>query len=440
MSTKLPKVMLPLAGVPMVSRVINTAEKLTTKISVVTGYQNEVLESHLRQFHPNVATFYQDKQLGTAHAVMTAKNDIEKNDKVLVLYGDVPLVTENSLKELISLQELNGESMVILTMEPADPTGYGRVLKDQDGHAMTIIEEKDASEEQKEIQEVFTGTMLVNGKMLLDSIDEINNDNAAGEYYLTDLIKLTYNKGVKIKTASVKPEEVLGANNKFELHELERIFRHMNANDLLEQGVTLVDATRVDLRGSLESGQDCSIDINVILEGTNTIGNNVKIGPNVYLKDVVIGDNTVIEAFSHIVSTNIGSDCNIGPYARLREGTEIKDQAKIGNFVETKKTTLEQGAKANHLSYLGDASIGENSNIGAGTITCNYDGKDKHKTDIGNNSFVGTNSSLVAPVKIGDDAYVGAGSVITKDVPDGSLGVARGKQTNKEGWSEKKKK
>jgi bifunctional UDP-N-acetylglucosamine pyrophosphorylase/glucosamine-1-phosphate N-acetyltransferase len=324
-------------------------------------------------------------------------------------------------------------------MIPKDPFGYGRVLKNDSGLATEIIEEKDASPEQKKINEVFTGIMIIKGEMLLSSLDEVNNNNAAGEYYLTDVIKIASKKGVKINPIIVEETEVLGANTKSELHEIENIFREMKSKDLLEQGITLSDASRVDVRGNVTAGKDCSIDVNVILEGEITLGTNVSIGPNCYLKDVVISDNVFIEAFSHIVSTQIGADCNVGPYARLREGTVLEDQAKIGNFVETKKTKIGKGSKANHLAYLGDAEVGEDSNIGAGTITCNYDGTNKHKTKIGNKTFVGTNSSLVAPLNIGNNSYIGAGSVITKDVEDDALAVARGKQSNKSGWAKNKK-
>jgi bifunctional UDP-N-acetylglucosamine pyrophosphorylase/glucosamine-1-phosphate N-acetyltransferase len=324
-------------------------------------------------------------------------------------------------------------------MLPDDPTPYGKVIKDSSGHAIKITEQKDASDEEKKIPEVFTGIMTVNGEMLVTALNEINNNNAASEYYLTDLIEILSLKGVKINCIQANPDEVVGANNKQELHQLESILRNMKSEQLLDQGITLIDASRVDLRGEVSAGKDCSIDVNVILEGKITLGENVTIKSNVILCDVTIGDNSVIEAFSHLSSATVGSNCSIGPYARLREGSEIGNNAKIGNFVETKKTRLGEGAKANHLAYLGDADIGDNANIGAGTITCNYDGTNKHKTTVGENSFIGTNSSLVAPVNIGKGAYVGAGSVITKDVPDESLAVARGKQVIKEDWVKNKK-
>ena len=435
MHTNLPKVMQPLAGRPMIDHVIITAGTLTNKISTIIGYKKDVLNEHLSANFKNVETFVQPELNGTAGAVKAAQKNIMDDEDVLILYGDVPLISHESLKNALN----DNHDAVILTMIPKDPFGYGRVLKNDSGLATEIIEEKDASAEQKKINEVFTGIMIIKGEMLLSSLEEVNNNNAAGEYYLTDVIKIASKKGVKINPIVVEETEVLGANTKSELHEIENIFREMKSKDLLEQGITLSDASRVDVRGNVTAGKDCSIDVNVILEGEITLGTNVSIGPNCFLKDVVISDNVSIEAFSHIVSTQIGADCNVGPYARLREGTVLEDQAKIGNFVETKKTKIGKGSKANHLAYLGDAEVGQDSNIGAGTITCNYDGTNKHKTKIGNKTFVGTNSSLVAPLNIGNNSYIGAGSVITKDVEDDALAVARGKQSNKSGWAKNKK-
>ena len=427
--------MQPLAGRPMIDHVITTAGTLTNKISTIIGYKKDVLNEHLSANFKNVKTFVQPELNGTAGAVKAAQKNIMNGEDVLILYGDVPLISHESLKKALN----DNHDAVILTMIPKDPFGYGRVIKNDSGLATEIIEEKDANAEQKKINEVFTGIMIIKGEMLLSFLDKVNNNNAAGEYYLTDVIKIASKKGVKINPIVVEETEVLGANTKSELHEIENIFREMKSKDLLEKGITLSDASRVDVRGGVSAGKDCSIDVNVILEGEITFGTNVSIGPNCYLKDVVIGDNVSIEAFSHIVSTQIGADCNVGPYARLREGTVLEDQAKIGNFVETKKTKIGKGSKANHLAYLGDAEVGEESNIGAGTITCNYDGTNKHKTKIGNKTFVGTNSSLVAPLNIGNNSYIGAGSVITKDVEDDALAVARGKQSNKSGWAKNKK-
>ena len=435
MYTNLPKVMQPLAGRPMIDHVITTAGTLTNNISTIIGYKKDVLNEHLSANFKNVETFVQPELNGTAGAVKAARMSIMDDEDVLILYGDVPLISQETLKNALN----DNYDAVILTMIPKDPVGYGRVVKNDSGLATEIIEEKDANAEQKKINEVFTGIMIIKGEILLSSLDEVNNDNAAGEYYLTDVIKIASKKGVKINPIVVEETEVLGANTKSELHEIENIFREMKSKDLLEQGITLSDASRVDVRGDVSAGKDCSIDVNVILEGEITLGTNVSIGPNCYLKDVVISDNVSIEAFSHIVSTQIGADCNVGPYARLREGTVLEDQAKIGNFVETKKTKIGKGSKANHLAYLGDAEVGEDSNIGAGTITCNYDGANKHQTKIGNKTFVGTNSSLVAPLNIGNNSYIGAGSVITKDVEDDALAVARGKQSNKPDWAKNKK-
>ena len=435
MHTNLPKVMQPLAGRPMIDHVIKAAGTLTNKISIIIGYKKEVLNEHLSANFKNVETFFQPELNGTAGAVKAAQKNIMDDEDVLILYGDVPLISHETLKKALN----DNHDAVILTMIPKDTFGYGRVIKNDSGLATEIIEEKDADAEQKKINEVFTGIMIIKGEMLLSSLDEVNNNNAAGEYYLTDVIKIASKKGVKINPIVVEETEVLGANTKSELHEIENIFREMKSKDLLEQGITLSDASRVDVRGGVSAGKDCSIDVNVILEGEITLGTNVSIGPNCYLKDVVISDNVSIEAFSHIVSTQIGADCSVGPYARLREGTVLEDQAKIGNFVETKKTKIGKGSKANHLAYLGDAEVGEDSNIGAGTITCNYDGTNKHQTKIGNKTFVGTNSSLVAPLNIGNNSYIGAGSVITKDVEDDALAVARGKQSNKPGWAKNKK-
>ena len=435
MHTNLPKVMQPLAGRPMIDHVITTAGTLTNKISIIIGYKKDVLNAHLSANFKNIETFVQPELNGTAGAVKAAQKKIMNDEDVLILYGDVPLISHESLKKALN----DNHDAVILTMIPKDPFGYGRVIKSDSGLVTEIIEEKDANAEQKKINEVFTGIMIIQGEMLLSSLDEVNNNNAAGEYYLTDVIKIASKKGVKINPIVVGETEVLGANTKSELHEIENIFREMKSKDLLEQGITLSDASRVDVRGGVSAGKDCSIDVNVILEGEIKLGNNVSIGPNCFLKDVVISDNVSIEAFSHIVSTQIGADCSVGPYARLREGTVLEDRAKIGNFVETKKTKIGKGSKANHLAYLGDAEVGEDSNIGAGTITCNYDGTNKHKTKIGNKTFVGTNSSLVAPLNIGNNSYIGAGSVITKDVEDDALAVARGKQSNKSGWTKNKK-
>ena len=435
MNTNLPKVMQPLGDSTIISHVIDTAKKVSDEITLVTGYKKEILKKYVTNLYSSINAVDQDEQLGTGHAVKQAAHLITADQKVLILYGDVPLISEATIRALLT----TSDECCLLSMEPEDPTPYGKIIKNNKGKVIKITEQQDASDEEKKIKEVFTGTMVVQGEWLIEALEKIDNNNAASEYYLTDLVEILSSKGVRINCIQANPSEVVGANNKKELHELESILRTMKSEQLLDQGITLMDATRVDLRGQVKAGKDCSIDVNVILEGSIILGENVTIKSNVILQDVSIGDNSVIEAFSHLSSAIVGSNCNIGPYARLREGSEIGNNAKIGNFVETKKTKLGDGAKANHLAYLGDADIGDNANIGAGTITCNYDGKDKHKTTIGDHSFIGTNSSLVAPVNIGKGAYVGAGSVITKDVPEESLAVARGKQVIKEDWAKDKK-
>ena len=435
MNTDLPKVMQPLGGMSLIEHVISTAQEISKKITVVIGHQKNLLNEHLVEINPTIVTVNQENQLGTAHAVKTASHLINDDEKVLILYGDVPLISDKTIQLLLDSEN----KCTLLSMILSDPTGYGRIVSNEENLALKIIEQKDASEDEKKIKEAFTGILLIDGSLLKPALEEINNQNAANEYYLTDLVEILSSKGVKINCVQANPTEVLGANDKHELHKLESILRKMGAEKLLEQGVTLSDATRVDVRGKVIAGKDCTIDINVILEGDVTLGDNVCIKSNVVLQNVSIGDNSIIESFSHLSCASVGSNCNIGPYARLREGSEIGDNAKIGNFVETKKTKLGDGAKANHLAYLGDANIGDKTNVGAGTITCNYDGTNKHKTTIGEESFIGTNSSLVAPVNIGKGAYVGAGSVITKDVPDEALAVGRGKQVIKEDWAKNKK-
>ena len=430
------KVLQTIGGMSMLHRVLNKVEKLNSKATVVLGHQKESVLKHLNSISNNANTVIQEEQLGTADAVKSALSKTTAGEKVLVLYGDVPLVSSESLKTLIAEAD---EGFSILTTELDEPYGYGRVITDNANTALAIVEEKDATNTQRAIKEIFTGILCIDQELLTAGLQEITNANAAKEFYLTDLVKIISAKGIKIKPIKANNDEVRGANSKKELEALETILRDMNAEDLLEQGITLADKARTDVRGDVTAGSDCELDVNVILEGKIVLGNNVSIGANNYLKNVVIGDNTRIEPFSHLCNAQVGANCNIGPYARLREGSVIEDAAKVGNFVETKKTILGKGAKASHFTYLGDAEIGDNANIGAGTITCNYDGKNKHKTSVGEDSFIGTNSSLVAPVEIGKNAYVGAGSVITKDVPDNALAVGRGKQVVKEGYSKDKK-
>ena len=425
-----------IGGTSMLEKICNTAGKITKNITLVVGYDKESIINEAKKLsHLNITTSLQPRPIGTGDAVKCGLDKVSDNSKVLVLYGDVPLIKEDTLNDLISAST---EGASILTTVLENPFGYGRVKKNKDGHALSIVEEKDASESEREIKQVFTGVLCVDKDLLTEGLSEIKNENAANEFYLTDLVSIMNLKGVKINTCDASNEEVQGANNKKELERLETIYRSMKTEELFDLGITVIDASRLDVRGTVEAGKDCTIDVNVILEGEVVLGNNVYIGPNTILKDVHIGDGSRIEAFSHLVSAKVGEKCVIGPYARLREGSDIQNLAKVGNFVETKNTTLGEGSKANHFTYLGDTNVGTKTNIGAGTITCNYDGTNKHKTIIGDNSFIGSNSSLVAPVEIGNSSTIAAGSVITKNVPEDALGVGRSKQTNKDNWSKKK--
>ena len=427
------KVLQPLGGRTMLAHIVQKANLIADQLTLVVGFDMENVKQELKNVSIEAACVEQADQIGTADAVKSALPRIARTDKILILYGDVPLIRKETMENLFTQQQTT-----ILTTCLDDPSGYGRVLKDENGHAVGIVEEKDADRTQLLEQEVFTGVMVVAGELLHNYLSLIRNKNNAGEYYLTDLIKILSEKGFKIERLQVPAKETLGANTRAELELLEKTLRQMKAKDLLDMGITLVDQNRVDVRGDVTAGKDCLIDVNAILVGKVELGNNVVIGPNTYIEDTVIGDNTSIQPFSHICNANIGANCSVGPYARLREGTVLENDVKIGNFVETKKTSIAEGSKASHLSYLGDAIIENNVNIGAGTITCNYDGKEKHPTKIKEGAFIGTNSSLVAPINIGKNAYVGAGSTITKDIPDDALGVGRSKQTTKENWSKKK--
>ncbi len=424
-----------IGGTSMLEKICVTAGSISPKVTLVVGYDKDSVIKESNAYNLDISIADQPKPIGTGDAVRCGIAKVENGTKVLVLYGDVPLIKKETLRELINSSD-NGLSILTTVLE--NPYGYGRVKKDDFGNALSIVEEKDATANEKNINEIFTGVLCGQKELIENGLTELNNDNAAGEFYLTDLVSIISKKGYKIKTYNTSNNEVKGANSKAELAELERIYREMKSEELINKGVTVADPARLDIRGEVEVGKDCLVDVNVILEGNIVLGDNVHIGPNTVLKNVTIGNNSKIEAFSHLESATVGDGCVIGPYARLREGSNIQNSAKVGNFVETKNSTLGTGSKANHFTYLGDTEIGASTNIGAGTITCNYDGTNKHKTLIGNKSFIGSNTSLVAPVTVGSNATVAAGSVITKDVPDGALGVGRSKQNNKENWSKKK--
>ena len=429
------KALQKVGGSSMLQKICATAGSISPDITLVVGYDKESIIEESKNYSLNISIAEQPMAIGTGDAVKCGLKSTVSASKILVLYGDVPLIRRETLDNLIKSSD---SGFSILTTVLDDPFGYGRVKKDASGHALAIVEEKDASESDKEINEIFTGVLCGSKDLIEEGLKEIKNDNAANEYYLTDLVSILSQNGIKIKTYNASNDEVKGANSKQELAQLEAIYRKMNSEELFNQGVTISDKSRLDIRGDVTAGKDCSIDVNVILEGTVTLGDNVSIGPNTIIKDSVIGSNSKIEPFSHIDQAIIGDDCVIGPYARLRVGSKIENTAKVGNFVETKNSTLGKGSKANHFTYLGDTEVGEGTNIGAGTITCNYDGKDKHKTVIGDGSFIGSNSSLVAPITVGSNATVAAGSVINKDVPDNALGFGRAKQENKKDWSKKK--
>ena len=433
-----PKVLHKVAGRPLLQHVVDTALSLeASAVHVVIGHEAQQIEDCLQK--TPVLWAMQAEQLGTGHAVAQAMPHVHDKSIVLVLYGDVPLIQADTLQALVALAHSGG--LAILTLNSKDPSGLGRIIHDASGHAIAIVEEKDANTQQRKITETNTGILAVQASHLQHWLGQLKNDNAQGEYYLTDIVALAVLQGVDVATQIVDDElEVLGVNNKVQLAQLERHYQGRVALQLLESGVTLADPSRIDVRGKLLCGRDVEIDINCIFEGKVAIGNRVRIGPNVCIKNAIIGDDSVIHANSHVDGVTIGAACAVGPFARLRPGTVLNTGSKIGNFVETKKAIIGHGSKVSHLSYVGDATIGRDVNIGAGTITCNYDGVNKYETLIEDNVFVGSNTALVAPVTIGENATIGAGSTITGDVPGRHLAIARGRQRNIEGWEKPVKK
>lgn len=431
MRSDLPKVLHPLAGRPLVSHVISAARAIGGKeICVVYGFGGDAVP---RMLNDESLTFVlQAEQLGTGHAVQQALPALDANGVTLVLYGDVPLIRPDTLKPLIAAAQAG--NLGLLTVMLHDPAGYGRIVR-ENGRVARIIEHKDATEIEREIREVNTGILAASTAKLHAWLGQLKSNNAQGEYYLTDIIAMAVADGVDVLTSHPADEwEVLGVNSKSQLAELERIHQRNISKALLDDGVTLIDPARIDVRGELVCGRDVVIDVGCIFEGRVEIGNGVSIGPYCVLKNARIASGTKIDAFSHLVESDIGEDVRIGPFSRTRPGTRLMRDAHVGNFVEIKNSVVAEGAKVNHLSYVGDAEVGAKTNIGAGTITCNYDGANKHKTIIGENAFIGSNTALVAPVTIGDGATIGAGSVITKDAPAGELTLARGKQLTITGW------
>ena len=432
MRSKLPKVLHPVAGKPMLGHVIDCARSLSpTRIHVVIGHGAELVREQLAA--EDIHWVLQTEQLGTGHAVAQALPGTQGADQVLVLYGDVPLLRVETLAQLSS--QAGAQALGMLTVTLADPTGYGRILRNVAGEVQAIVEQKDASAEQLAICEGNTGIMALPGKHAARWLGSLSNQNAQGEYYLTDVVAMAVSEQIPVEVAHAVDEyEVLGANNRVQLAVLEAEYRRRQAERLMTEGVSLADPARIDVRGDVSVGRDISIDINVVLEGRVVIEDDVIIESNCVLRDCHIGAGSHIKAFSHIDGAELATGCDVGPYARLRPGTRLQAGAKIGNFVETKKADIGAGAKVNHLSYIGDAVVGPDVNIGAGTITCNYDGANKHLTTIEEGAFIGTNTALVAPVTIGARATTAAGSTITANVPADTLAVSRARQRNIDGW------
>lgn len=438
MQSSLPKVLHPIAGKPMLAHVIAAADTVTqAKKIIVTGHGAEQVEKAIADRESVCVP--QKEQLGTAHAVQMAVPHLRAEATVLILYGDVPLISPATIKKMIETVSANRISLLTINLD--NPMGYGRIVRSSAGEIESIIEQKDATKEQLLINEINTGVMALGAQQLMDWLPQINNNNAQGEYYLTDLIALARTNNYTI--ASIQPTsatEVEGVNNRIQLSRLERAHQLQLAEALMLAGTTLADPNRFDQRGNLKSGTDNFVDINCTFEGNVVIGSNVRIGPNCHITDSTIGDGVEIKANTIIESSNVGANAILGPFARIRPGTVLGDGSKVGNFVETKNAIVGKGSKINHLSYVGDAELGANVNVGAGTITCNYDGVNKHKTDIGNGAFVGSNSTLIAPVTIGEQGFVAAGSTVTKNVPADTLAVSRSKQQNIEGWKRPTKK
>ncbi len=438
MKSARPKVLHPLAGKPLLKHVLDTARSMNCdNLQVVVGFGAEAVEAELES--SDTRFVLQKEQLGTAHAVHQALDHLDIDAIALVLYGDVPLIRAETLETLVGM--VDSVSMGVLTCIVDNPTGLGRIIRDNAGQITRIVEEKDATATEKAVREINTGFMAIPVARLLEWLPRIGANNAQKEYYLTDVVELALADGCKVVTSVCEEQkEVTGINDRLQLAELERKYQQDMHEELLRNGVTLIDPARLDIRGNVDIASDVEIDINVILEGEVKIDRDVRIGAGCILKNCTIGAGTKLHPYTVIEDAVIGKHCQLGPFARVRPGTEMEDFAKLGNFVEVKKAIIGEGSKVNHLAYVGDAELGKGVNVGAGTITCNYDGANKHKTTIGDGVFIGSNAVLVAPVELEDGAFVAAGSTITKPVPKGSLGIGRSKQTNLDGWKRPGKK
>lgn len=432
MRSRTPKVFHNVLDKPMLAHVIEIAQQAKAhRIHVVV--RPEMLEI-ARQFpYDDIRWVIQDEPKGTGHAVLQAMHRVLADSQVLVLNGDAPLMTVETVATILTQ---DSDSLVVVTAELEDPSGYGRIVRDEEGSVCGIVEDRDASLTQRKVREVNSGAILAPALVLKSLVDQLNSSNAQGEYYLTDIVGLAREAGVRIQTVMAKdPEEVLGVNDRVQLAQAERIIARRRAESLMKQGVTIRDPARFDARGSIKAGIDCCIDVNVVLEGDVILGEGVSIGPGCVLRDVEVGDRTVLHEYSVIESAKIGSDCSVGPIARIRPGSLLEDEASVGNFVEVKASKLGKGVRANHLAYIGDAELGSNVNVGAGAITCNFDGASKHKTVIGDDVFIGTNCTMVAPLKVGSGAFLAAGSTITTDVEGEVLAVGRARQRQISRWT-----
>ncbi|MGX2947656.1 bifunctional UDP-N-acetylglucosamine diphosphorylase/glucosamine-1-phosphate N-acetyltransferase GlmU [Frederiksenia canicola] len=437
MYSDLPKVLHNIAGKPMVKHVIDTAKQLKAEnIHLIYGHGGELLQSRLKDEPVNWVL--QAEQLGTGHAMQQAAPFFADDENIVMLYGDAPLITKETLEKLIEAKTEGGIGLLTVVLD--NPTGYGRIIR-ENGSVVGIVEQKDANPEQLKIQEINTGVMVASGASFKKWLAQLDNSNAQGEYYITDVIAMANRDGFNVQAIQATDlMEVEGANNRLQLAALERYFQRKQAEKLLLAGVTLIDPSRFDLRGTVSHGKDVEIDVNVVLEGDVKLGDRVKIGAGSVLKNCVIADDVEIKPYSVIEDTVIGEAAKIGPFSRLRPGTELAAETHVGNFVEIKNAQIAKGSKVNHLSYVGDAEVGEKCNIGAGVITCNYDGANKFKTVIGNDVFVGSDSQLVAPVTIADGSTIGAGSTVTKDVEENELVITRVPQRHIKNWQRPVKK
>ena len=436
MRSDLPKVLQPLAHKPLLGYVIDASMSFNPKqLIVVYGYGGELVKKTFSSHH--IQWVEQKEQLGTGHALQQAIPFIKDEGSTLILYGDVPLIDQEIIQSLIKKGQKN---LAVLTYTKEDPKGYGRIVR-KDGCIQKIVEEKDCDASQKNIKEINTGIMCAPNHLLNNWLGRLTNHNAQKEYYLTDIVGLSIEDNIEVLSESADNEvSITGINSKSELATMERNYQLMTAKQLMEEGVTIIDPNRIDVRGEVTAGHDVTIDVGCIFEGKVHLGNHVKIAAYSHIKDSTIGDHTSIEPYSHIVESSIGEHCRIGPFARLRPGTKLQNQVHIGNFVEIKNSEVNNETNINHLSYVGDSLVGKSVNIGAGTITCNYDGANKHPTTIEDDVFIGSNTALVAPIKIGKGATIAAGSTITKDAPPGDLTVSRSKQTSISGWTKPTKK